>query len=81
MDNSIQLFDLSDSPKQFQNITLETFESWNIDFGMNSGLLYTCGNNGNISAIGYESGDVEFEARLSDEFHMPVKGRFSLLVN
>ena len=75
LDNTIRIFDLSDKPKLFQSISVDTFESWKIDFGLSSGLLYTCGNNGNISAIGYESGDVEFEARLSNDFHMPLKGK------
>jgi WD40 repeat protein len=77
MDNSIRIFDMSDSAKQVQNISMDTFESWKIDFGVSSGLIYTGGNNGTVSAIGYESGDVEFETRLSDEFHMSVKGIFA----
>lgn len=74
MDNSIRIFDMTSNGKLVQNISVETFESWKIDFGVSSGLIYTCGNNGTVSGIGYESGDVEFETRLSDDFHMSVKG-------
>ena len=76
MDNSIRIFDVSDTPSQIQNISLETFDSWSIDFGLNIKLLYTCGDNGNVTAIDYETGDVEHEVRLSDKFHMPIKGKW-----
>lgn len=57
------------------NTIPDTFEAWGIDFGIGNGKIYTCGNQGNIAAIDTETGDVENEIRVSDDFHMALKGK------
>ena len=79
MDNTIRIFDLQDGGKEVNNISLGSFESWQIDFALEGNLLYACGNNGTISVINPESGDVQNETRVSDQFHMSLKGSKSEL--
>jgi WD40 repeat protein len=64
---------MSESPQLLKNISLESSENWQIDFAMKQDNLISCGNNGTISLIDIESGDVQTTTRVSDEFHMSIK--------
>lgn len=56
------------------NTIPDTFEAWQVEFGLGNGKIFVCGNQGNLAAIDTDSGDISSETRVSDEFHMALKG-------